>query len=244
MCDYRCLFKNIFFTSATGQIAFVFLKRNVFKLFYDCKTVEITDPSPNMKQPPVNAIKYLHLLPMPLKSLSGFKLQLALSLTLTWVCFLNFFVSFFGIPSVFLHLLFLYFQSIGIRAILRASGFRNTLYYKLSYLGIILYQLGFMFKVQHWYYAGPLLLSAYLFLLILYTWRFIRKRKKEVLDYAKWIWLIVVILQDYLWMQHLPGLVPSFLSAALFSGLMMASWNADRGTDLDEEINSIGADSF
>ena len=176
-----------------------------------------------------------------LKFLSSYKLQLAVSLILTWLCFINFFIgTFIFLPAAFTHLFFLFAQGIGIQRIAKMTGFRQKWSWKLSYLGLFMYQIGFLFKLQHWFYGAQFLILSYLFLMVLYSWRFMKKSEKEVFDYVKWIWLILVIVQDYFWMQRHAWLLFSFLTIGVFTGLILAYWKADESNNLEQEIESIG----
>ena len=84
---------------------------------------------------------------------------------------------------------------------------KNGTIYKTTYWRIIQFSfgltiLGAMFKIMHWPFAGPILLTSFLSIVITYTIRFYNKKEKRRLDILKFIWVLSYYTGATLIIQH------------------------------------------
>lgn len=105
-------------------------------------------------------------------------------------------------------------------AMIRESGFNRTLYFRIL-LGIIPVLLfGMLAKLQHWPIANPVLLLAYAGVLVVYSIRFFKKKRKEILDMLKWAWVISALAVGILLMSHYVSKDHAMIPAIVFLNLI------------------------
>lgn len=85
---------------------------------------------------------------------------------------------------------------------------------------------GALFKIMHWPYAQTLMLFGSLFILILYTIRFVLKTEKAQLDYVKLALVVVWVIGYVLQVLHILN-VPYIFNAILLA--LFGWWFIEEG---------------
>ena len=64
--------------------------------------------------------------------------------------------------------------------------------------------IGILFKIQHWMYAGPILIIGCLGIGVFYSLRFFQKEEKDLLDYFRLAMIILFLFHYVIRVFHLP----------------------------------------
>ncbi|MBK7762838.1 MAG: hypothetical protein IPI46_05620 [Bacteroidetes bacterium] len=84
----------------------------------------------------------------------------------------------------------------------RRGTFRKTIWNKVFFMSISLLMIGFIFKLQHWSFAGIFIIISSVVIACAYTLHFIQKRDKTKLDYFKWVLALAYLLKNYAILSH------------------------------------------
>lgn len=84
----------------------------------------------------------------------------------------------------------------------RRGSFRKTIWNRVFYISLSLMMIGLIAKLQHWPIAGIFILLSCLSISISYTIHFIKKPFKGLLDYFKWILVLMYLLRYYSVLSH------------------------------------------
>jgi hypothetical protein len=86
--------------------------------------------------------------------------------------------------------------------LLKNGSFFQSRYFRLVWLAFALIILGFLFKVMHWPFSGPLLIIGMLIIPVIYLIHYYHKPEKEALDLLKLIWVLSFFILKLLLMFH------------------------------------------
>jgi hypothetical protein len=78
----------------------------------------------------------------------------------------------------------------GIFFLLKNGSFFQSRYFRLVSSGFAVVILGSLFKIMHWPFAGPILITGMLIIPVIYLIHYYHKSKKEALDFLKLIWVL------------------------------------------------------
>ena len=98
--------------------------------------------------------------------------------------------------------------------------YRKTIFGRLTYIFLSVIIVGFLFKLQHWPFAGTTLMIGYVGIMITYAIRFITKKQKHLLDILKLLWVQTTAIISLLILMHRIGREYSIINALLFIALI------------------------
>ncbi|HMU68702.1 MAG TPA: hypothetical protein PK511_08170 [Chitinophagales bacterium] len=120
-------------------------------------------------------------------------------------------------------------QLVTLELILRESTIFNTIYYRLLYICSSVIIIGAMMIILHWPYANYVVIMGMSSVAIVYTLRSINKQHKALLDYAKWIWLVLNTIAGILNLLHGQyALMSSYLATGAFFLMMLVFFISPR----------------
>jgi hypothetical protein len=96
-------------------------------------------------------------------------------------------------------------QLAGLALYIMESQIFTTKFFRFILLGIAVFLIGVLFKIQHWSYSSTFTICAILIISITYLLRFILKKNKTLIDFIKAIWLILVLFGYLFYTMHWYG---------------------------------------
>lgn len=110
---------------------------------------------------------------------------------------------------------------LGLVILIRTGQFIKTKFFRLSLFFFAALLIGVLLKIMHWPGSFYFLLAGFTGVSVLYALHFIKKNKKNLTDYLKLIWVILIFATATLFVFHWPGkepvkLIESFVFCLLF----------------------------
>ena len=100
------------------------------------------------------------------------------------------------------------------------SKYSKTIFGRLTYIFLSIIIVGFLFKLQHWTFAGTTLMIGYVGIMITYAIRFLTKKQKHLLDILKLLWVETTAVISLLIMMHKINREYSIINAVLFIAII------------------------
>jgi len=119
---------------------------------------------------------------------------------LGFICFLIKPLRSFGFSFLFFTLWF--GQLIGLLSYLVESKIYKTLYFKIILIGITVFMIGILIKLQHWNGSSFVMLCSFIIISTSYLMRFLAKINRTINDFIKVFWLLFVFLACYFEIMH------------------------------------------
>jgi hypothetical protein len=120
-------------------------------------------------------------------------------------------------PISLAHAGFYFLILTGFYLLLTNGSFVKTIFFKLSIVGILMLISGILFKILHWPFASPLIITGIFFILIFYSIHFYGKPDKIKLDYFKLIVLFLILNCRMIKIFHFPyGWEIEYMSRFIF----------------------------
>jgi hypothetical protein len=93
-------------------------------------------------------------------------------------------------------------QLTGLILYLSKSNIFKSVFFKIIIIGIAVFIIGVLFKIQHWVGSSIIILSSLVIIFLTYLVRFLSKSNKLLVDYVKVIWLLFAFSAYYFRIMH------------------------------------------
>ena len=130
-------------------------------------------------------------------------------------------------------------QIAGICLFLMESRIFRTLYFRLILIGISLFIIGTLFRIQHWVGTSVIILISFLIISVTYIFRFIAKKPKSIVDFIKVIWITLALLSYYFRLRHwyFADLLMYISISTFWVGLLIWLYNDYKSKRIEELSN-------
>lgn len=134
------------------------------------------------------------------------------------------------------------FVIIAILRIAYEGSFRKSPLNKLGYLGIGIFVVGALMKIQHWTESSLFIFSGSMIIIVGYVAHFSRKSNKEALDWLKLIYALITVVTVVLRLLHISSAEVWLWLIMVATLILVATWYFQQLQHKEESYSELADD--